>query len=807
MRKLPCLKMIVFMSSYLICHHVLAETISLVEEHIKVIGVTPSGGVDLSRDKLPFAVQSAATEEIERSKSLSIGDFLNRDFAGVSINEVQNNPLQPDIQYRGFTSSPLLGLPQGLAVYQNGVRVNEAFGDTVNWDLIPESSIATLDLIGGANPIFGLNTLGGAISITTKNGFTHPGHSLETYGGAYERVVSTVESGGNNGVWGYFFTGNYFAEDGWRDDSESDALNMFLSVGYEDNENTFDVSVNHADTELIGNGPLPVELAAVDRSAIFTSPDITENNLSMINFAGSHQLSATWELSGNAYFRSNKTDSFNGDGTEFEGCEEVIDDINDERMGSSLPLLPLPMRLQENLCEEFEGDADTVTIDEIEAITDQNGLPIEEENANGEERNAINNISVRDQESFGANLQTAFLNDLFNRENSLIVGASYHQALTEFQSLVEISSLQDDRSTERDTGILVMEEGTYIKTHTRTWSVYLTDTLALTDTVNLTLSGRYNNTHVNTGDRSDGDSRFEEFDGDGDTYDRFNPAIGVTWAMRPNMTIYGSYSESSRAPTPVELSCSHADDPCKLPNAFLADPALDQVVTKSLESGLRGYFGESFDWHIGAYYSTNKDDIIFGSTGGISSNEGFFSNVGDTKRVGIELGLSGLWRQVDWFINYGFLEATFEDQFTILSANHPENAPGGEFQVKKGNRIPGLPEHTLKIGGYYNITPRLTIGADLRYYSEQYYRGDEANLLGQIDGYTIINMNASYQLHDKVTVFAKINNLLDTDYETFGLFGEADEVEISEVGRPLEDGRFVGVGAPLAAYIGLNITF
>ena len=189
-----------------------------------------------------------------------------------------------------------MGLPQGLAVYQNGVRVNEPFGDTVNWDLIPQSSIANIDLIGGANPIFGLNTLGGAISVTTKDGFTHPGHSVEAYGGAHERIVSTVESGANNGIWGYFFTGNYFDEEGWRDASDSDALNAFLALSWRGlNNSALDFSFNYGDTDLTGNGTIPVELEEIDRDAVFTSPDITENELFMFNLKGTHWLSENFQ--------------------------------------------------------------------------------------------------------------------------------------------------------------------------------------------------------------------------------------------------------------------------------------------------------------------------------------------------------------------------------------------------------------------------------------------------------------------------------------------------------------------------------
>ena len=100
---------------------------------------------------------------------------MNNNLIGVSVNETQNNPYQPDVLFRGFTASPLLGTPQGLSVFQDGVRVNEPFGDAVNWDLIPVNAIADMILIPGSNPVFGLNTLGGSLSVTTKNGRTHKG--------------------------------------------------------------------------------------------------------------------------------------------------------------------------------------------------------------------------------------------------------------------------------------------------------------------------------------------------------------------------------------------------------------------------------------------------------------------------------------------------------------------------------------------------------------------------------------------------------------------------------------------------------
>lgn len=88
----------------------------------------------------------------------------------MSIIATQGNPFQPDLNFRGFTASPLLGTPQGLSVYMDGVRLNQPFGDVVSWDLIPRSVIGSIALMPGSNALFGLNTLGGALAIQTKDG-------------------------------------------------------------------------------------------------------------------------------------------------------------------------------------------------------------------------------------------------------------------------------------------------------------------------------------------------------------------------------------------------------------------------------------------------------------------------------------------------------------------------------------------------------------------------------------------------------------------------------------------------------------
>lgn len=156
---------------------------------VEIVGTTPLAGIGVPRLHLPTNVLSLDDRRLEEIESLNIAEQLQRQAPAVTINEIQGNPYQADLNYRGFTASPLLGTAQGLSIYVDGVRVNEPFGDTVNWDLIPHSAIAGIDLIPGSNPAFGLNTLGGALAIRTKSGFSHPGGKLELSGGASDAAI------------------------------------------------------------------------------------------------------------------------------------------------------------------------------------------------------------------------------------------------------------------------------------------------------------------------------------------------------------------------------------------------------------------------------------------------------------------------------------------------------------------------------------------------------------------------------------------------------------------------------------------
>ena len=164
-------------------------------DEIDVISTTPLKGSDVSKNKVPAPVQTATDKDIAKTNAVNITDFMNRGLGSVFVNETQGNPFQPDVNYRGYTASPLLGTPQGLSVYMDGVRLNQPFGDVVSWDLIPKSAISSLTLVQGSNPLFGRNTLGGALSLQTKDGKHNAGTSVQGLGGSYGRYAFEFEHG------------------------------------------------------------------------------------------------------------------------------------------------------------------------------------------------------------------------------------------------------------------------------------------------------------------------------------------------------------------------------------------------------------------------------------------------------------------------------------------------------------------------------------------------------------------------------------------------------------------------------------
>jgi outer membrane receptor protein involved in Fe transport len=729
-----------------------------IQERVDVVGVTPIHGLGVSRDKVPANVQTATATDIARTPGVHVGDVLANGFASVNINEAQANPFQPDIQFRGFAASPLLGLPQGIAVYQDGVRMNEPFGDTVNWDLLPTNAIASVNLMPGSNPLFGLNALGGALSLRTKTGFTHPGHGASVFAGSFGRVWTDLQSAAHNERLSYFVTARFLGEDGWRDFSESRVRQLFGNVEWRSAATTLGASVTAGANRLVGNGPAPVQLLEEDRRAVFTHPDETKTDLGLVTLSGRHQASRALTLDAVLSYRPATVSTFNGDDTVYEPCDD--DDIDDL------------------LCEEEDDDP----------IRDQFGnvVPVPAVPYDG-----TNNTSGTRTHGWGAGLQATLTSPVAERANNLIAGVSFDGAGSRYESDTELARLTETRGTE---GVGIYDQGASVrvKTTVHHTGAYVADYFTPTPKLTLAGSARLAYSTVTLEDQIG-----EELNGE-HSYTRLNPSLGATFQLPRQSIAYGSFSVSSRVPTPSELTCADPEDPCRLPNAFVADPPLEQVVAQTWEGGLRGRVGES-SWNLSVFRTANRDDILFISSGSLT-NQGYFANVGDTLRRGIEVGASGRFSPtVSWAGAYTYLRATFETPLKLSSPNHPDEVDG-EIDVTPGSTLPGVPQHNAKGSLVYARGP-LSIGATLVAMSSQYLRGDEANLLEPVDGFATLDLSAGYRLGARFRLAARVTNLFDAGYETFGLLGEADEV----LGDDYDDPRFLSPGAPRAAWVGVEI--
>jgi iron complex outermembrane recepter protein len=714
---------------------------------VNVISTTPLPGLGVPLDQVPANAQAASAADIDRRQALDLTEFLERSFDSVSINGSQANPFQPDLNFRGFTASPLLGTPQGLSVFVDGVRVNEAFGDVVNWDLIPRNAISSVGLVPGSNPVFGLNTLGGALAIHTKSGFSYPGFGMRATAGSYGRVAAELELGGHGDRVDYFVAGNRLQESGWRDHSRSDLQQLFAKAGFQSSTTDLDVSITLADNTLNGTQALPLSMLGNPRQA-YTWPDRTRNQLTFLNSKASHFFNEKALVTTNVYYRSLKTQGY------FSNVNDDFDPATGEAPGNT---------------------------------------------------SALNNSNVIDQRMYGAAVQLTVLGEVLGRQNEVNVGFSSDFGNTSFVNQQQEASFTSDRGT---IGNGEFATHTDVQTRNRYLGLYVANTIALTSALRLTVSGRYNDARIDIADRSgltpalNGSHRFS----------RFNPAAGVTYNLTPRVTTFGGYNRGTRVPTPAELSCSDPGAPCQLPSVFLADPPLKPVLASTWEFGARGTAGDKFKWRAAVYRADLDDDIQFVNTSRLA-NAGFFQNIGTTRRQGLELAADYRMGSLGLSASYAYLDATYRTGFTLPSRNNTaafdsdgDGIPDS-IQVQAGNRIPALPRQLLKLRAEHRTSAVLMMGIDMLASSSQFARGDEnnADAAGAVPGYAIVNFDLRYTLQPGWQLLAKVHNVFDRRYETFGVLGTnffrgpGNTFDANAAGPE----QFRSSGAPRGAWIGV----
>jgi iron complex outermembrane receptor protein len=754
------------------------------------VTATAMPGTKIDIDKIPGNVQILSAADLIREGSASLTTALNSNLSSVSINDDLDDPFQPDILYRGFEASPALGTPQGLAVYQNGVRINEAFGDTVNWDLFPDIAINQVELIS-SSPVYGLNALGGAISVTMKNGFTYQGTDVELSGGSYQQRAVAAQYGVNSGAFGFYIAGRALDWDGWRQFSEDRMRDLYAVASYHTDTATLDLSFTRADNAMNGQGPAPVQELAVNRSLVFTGPQTNINTLDFVTLNGSLKLTDTWSVQSVLYYRHYAQTVSNGNTTDYQACTNTAG-ILCQPDG----VTPLMNSAGQTLPDISNGGTQVIGENDFELI-----------NAWGR----------------GASLQLSDDESIFGHENQFTAGVALDYASTSFytgaqigvinsQLLVLPSNLIVD-TPENSPGAIANGDPVPVSVDSvnQNLGAYLTDTYNITRDLAVTASGRYNIAHVDLydqlGTNLNGDNRFVHF----------NPAIGATYKVLPTITAYGGYSENTRTPTASEIECSNPLTPCLLPTNLSGDPPnLHQVVSRTVELGLRGTIppGPSasgqISWNVSGFRTLLEDDIFGIAT---SVSQGFFQNIGDTRRQGAELGIKYQAQNWSAFANYSFVQATFRSAFVEPSPSNPFQNALGDTQVEPGDRLPGIPENRLKIGADYKILPQWSMGATAVYVSSVFYVGDESNQLAPIPGYATVNLHTNYKPTSNFEVFASINNLFNKQYSTWGIL--SDPTGINAPGIPPDgvtngpgvNNRFLSPAAPIELFGGVRITF
>jgi len=733
----------------------------------------PSGGIAV--DKVPAAINAVGASQIEQTNSLNVADALQQYVPGIIVSDTTGNPFQPDIQFRGFVASPVAGTPQGLAVYQNGMRINEAFGDTVHWDLIPTTAIRSVTVVTN-NPAFGLNALGGAVNVLMKDGFNYKGAEINTMGGSFGRIQSSAQYGKQIDNFSVYGALEGVRDNGFRNFSESAIRRFYGDVGYRTDSSEFHLNIGIAKNNFGAAATVPVELLQNYWGATYTTPQTTDNRVAYVNLTAKVEATATWTIEGAARVRAFQQKMVDGNPSATQLCaaDPALLCFNDD----SLPANGL------NGVQLASPFPDTAVLGQIDRTTTR---------------------SV----TTGATLQATNTDQLFGHNNQFMIGTSIDSGVTRFGASAELGTIGSNYVVS-GSGIFLGPSGAPIsigpvalRATNRYTGIYALDTFDVTDAFSIAGGGRFNHARIQLEDQIG-----TELNGN-HTFSRFNPMIGGTYKITPELTAYAGYSEANRAPTPLELGCADPAHPCIIGAFLIADPPLKQVVSRTVEAGFRGTkelnIG-TLGWKIGGFRATNADDIL-----AIPSPElqgfGYFQNVGRTRRQGIEAQVNLTSKTLQLYASYALVDARFLDSLQVGS-HSPFADADGNVQIVPGNRVPAIPRNRVKFGIDYSVTDAFKVGGDALFVGSQYFVGDESNQAARLPPYAVFNLHSSYQINKTFQIYGRFDNIFDNRYATYGTFFDTTDVpNFANGGVPFTDARSVSPQRPRAFYAGLKATF
>jgi len=703
---------------------------------------------------------------IDAATTFTVADSLERYIPSAMLSDTEGNLFQPDLYFRGFDASPVLGTAEGLAVYQGGTRINQAFGGTVLWDLVPTFAIASIDVVPGSDPIFGSNALGGAVTMRMKTGFDFNASELDASAGSFGRVKVIGQAGAAAGDTAFYVGASAVHDDGWRRSSPSDLLQAYGNYSFHSGQTSADISLTVAEDWLSENAAIPVQDIP---TAAFSIPDTARDRVVFLQGRAEYEWSAHLKILAAGYFRWTQVNSTNGQASGFVAC-------------SSDPTL---------LCEN-DDLSDPLSSPGGDSIPASIG------------GNATLGLQTTDTKAFGATAELDLSAPILGFDNDVRLDMTIDYAPSSFDSSTELGNLtfQPGGVTSVPVGIFVGGPGFAVSLDTTNFdtAAYVQDTLNLTSGLSLQTSARFNEDRIRLSDRL-GTALSGKH-----VYSGINPAIGLNWQVGEHLSAYARFGQSSRTPTAAELSCADPASPCLFPISFISDPNLQKVVAQTFELGSTGQFafGEvSGAWTADAYNARNQHDILFVSSGS-TIGSGYFTNVGATKRQGVDASLDLKWRKIDVHASYAYVDATFRTAFSLSSPFNPGADLSGNIFVSQGDQLPNIPHHVGKLVVGYQVAPELHVNFDARIVSDQFLRGDEANLQKPLPGYAVFGAEAEYQLTKSVGLYLSAQNLFDRHYATFGLYSDpTGNGALPQFTNP----RFIVPAEPFAVSAAIQLSF
>jgi iron complex outermembrane recepter protein len=698
----------------------------------------------LPLSSIPSAIQVVPGDDISQSGTPNVQEYLTR-LPGVTLNDEQGNASQPDLSIRGFQVTSVTGVPQGVSVFLDGVRLNEPTVEEVNFDLIPLDDVERIEVIRGPSVLYGRNTLGAAMNIITRRGGPTLEIMPEFSAGSFGLQKYRAHVGGTAGAFDYYVAGTYSHEDGWRDASAVRLGKAFGKLGYRHGGADATLSFQYADNRIEQPGSLPLSELRRDRTRNFTGGDFFSPQLQFGILNLRQELGSGLALEGNAFARHFKAEQFN------------VSLISDNTRGFT-DTTSAGGTVQLSYRSKIAGRQNHLITGTEYVYNDVANQVFEEKN----DRTLATCIAEATEEGEDP-ARACPLSTL-----STQVADKQHAVSLFVQDTIEVAK-----------GLLLKEDS-FILTAAARWDWIrhrIRDDSPLSETERPNVSGDF-------------------------TFDRLNPRVGFNYNLSVDYGFYFSYSQGFRAPAFLELTCASPGAICPGLQAGVApDPPLHPVRAATYELGVRTQPLPWLETALSLYRTDVSNDIFsVAPTGTVGL---FFQNVGNTRRQGLEFSVRGTWpKWLDAWVNYTYTQATFQGDFLLATPRLTPacEAPPCMQRIRKGNAIPLIPQHRVNAGLGYHATDWLTLSLGATFVGAQFFRGDEANEEKPLESYFVLRGGLSARWK-KLAGHLWINNLLNAKYETFGTFAP----NAKSPGNPIEP--FLTPALPINVIAGLSYQF